>query len=103
MTRIVDVRIARFNPRKDRESRYETYKVPYVDGMSVFNALEYIKDTLDGSLAYYMACCRVGKCLGCGVTIDGKNKLLCTEPLRPGMTIEPLKGHEIIRDLVTIP
>jgi len=97
----ISIRIARFNPKKDQKPHYETYEVPYVEGMSVRNALEYIKDNIDGSLAYYDSC-RIGKCLGCTITID-RNRLSCTTPLKPNMTLEPLKGRKVIKDLVTEP
>ena len=102
MTEMVKLKVRRSNPKKDKESRYETYEVPYIEGMTVGNALDYIKDNIDGSIAYYVSC-RIGKCLGCTVTIDGKNSLFCTTPLTQDMTIEPLRGHRVIKDLVTVP
>ncbi len=101
VTEMAKIRVYRFNPKKDSEPRYETYEVPYVRGMSVRNALDYVRDNVDGSLAYYISC-RIGKCLGCIAEIDGKNRLVCTTPFQPDMTIEPVKGRHIIKDLVTI-
>jgi succinate dehydrogenase/fumarate reductase iron-sulfur protein len=102
MTETIKIKVYRFNPKKDTEPHYETYDIPFVEGMSVRNALDYIRDNIDGSLAYYISC-RIGKCLGCVATIDGKNKLICTTVFKPDMTIEPLKGREVIKDLVTMP
>ena len=96
------MRVYRFNPKKDKKPHYETYKIPYIEGMSVRNALDYIRENIDGSFAYYESC-RIGKCLGCIATIDGKKRLTCTTPLKPDMTIEPLRDREVIKDLVTLP
>lgn len=102
MTATVKIKVCRFNPNKDKEPHYEIYEVPYVKGMSARNALDYIRDNIDGSLAYYISC-RIGKCLGCVANINGKNGLLCTTPLQPDMTLEPIKNRQIIKDLATIP
>lgn len=102
MTQTTKITVSRFNPKRDKEPHRETYEVPYVEGMSVYNALTHIRDYIDGSLALYESC-RSGKCLGCTVTINGKNDLLCTTLLRPDMTVEPLRNRKVIKDLVTEP
>jgi fumarate reductase iron-sulfur subunit len=100
-TTMAKVTISRFSPKKDGEPHPETYDIPYVEGMSVLNALDYVRDNIDGSLAYYVSC-RNGKCLGCALTIDGINQMMCTTPFKPNMTIQPLRSHKIIKDLVTV-
>ena len=95
----IKVRIIRFNPRKDKKPQYVLYKVPYVKGMSVLNVLTYIYENLDSSLAYFVSC-RIGKCGGCTAMVNGKATRVCTEPVRGDLTIEPLRGYKIIKDLV---
>ena len=85
---------------KHQEGKYEEYEIPAGDRMSVFSLLDYIYENYDRSLAYYKSC-RIGRCSGCIVEIDGKNKLACSTLAKDGMKIGPAKGHEIIRDLVT--
>ena len=102
MTQTIKIHVSRFNPKRDQGPHVETYEVPYVQGMSVSNALGHIRDYVDGSLAFYESC-RAGKCLGCTVTINGKNDMMCTTPLKADMTVEPLRNRKVIKDLVTEP
>ena len=83
-----------------REGVYEEYEIPCEDRMSIFSVLDYIRENYDRSLSFYKSC-RIGRCSGCIVEVDGKNKLACTTLARDGMKIGPAKGHKIIRDLVT--
>lgn len=99
--RIIKVRIFRFNPPVDEEGYYETYEVPLEPKMSVLNVLDYIYENLDSTLAYYShsACCR-GICGRCILTINGKNSLACQTEVSGDITVEPLRGFEVIKDLV---
>lgn len=81
-----------------REGEYKGYEIPYVDRMTVINVLDYILEYCDRSLAYYKSC-RIGKCTGCIVEIDGKNRLACATLAKDGMKIAPAKGYKVIRDL----
>ncbi len=83
----------------NHRGKYKEYEIPYKDHMTVLSALNYIKENLDSSLAYYKSC-RIGKCTGCLVEVNGKNKLSCVTPLENGMEIGPIRKYKIIRDLV---
>jgi len=98
----VQVYRSHYQDQKDKNQRgeYQEYEIPIGDRMSVFSVLDYIRDNYDRSLAFYKSC-RIGRCSGCIVEIDGKNKLACTTPAKNDMKIGPAKGHEVIRDLVT--
>jgi len=64
--------------------RYDTFEVPCGEGWSVMNALRYIQEHLDPTLAYYEAC-KLGLCAACWVVLNGKRVLSCTAPVeRPG-------------------
>lgn len=93
------VKVHRFDPDVDKEPKYQTYTVPYEMGLSVLNVLQHIFDNIDPSLSFYYSC-RIGKCNGCLVMLNGKPTRACTTPTQPQMTIEPLKGFEVIKDLV---
>ena len=71
--------------------------------MSVLQALQYIKDHVDGTLSFRWSC-RMAICGSCGMMIDGKPQLACQTILRAGddrpLRIEPLKHFPIERDLV---
>ncbi len=82
-----------------KEGEYKDCEIPYKDRMTVLNVLDYILESYDRTLAYYKSC-RIGKCTGCLVEVDGKNKLACTTLARDGMKIGPAKKCQVIRDLV---
>ena len=69
----------------------------------VLQALQQIKATLDGSLAFRWSC-RMAVCGSCGMMINGEPKLACNTFLRDlapdAVTIEPLQNFPIERDLV---
>mgnify|MGYP003681896677 CR=1 FL=1 len=83
----------------NHRGEYKEYEIPYEDRMTVLSALNYIKQNLDSSLAYYKSC-RIGKCTGCLVEVNGKNKLACTTLLENTMKIGPVRKYKIIRDLI---
>ncbi|MBU1050169.1 hypothetical protein KKG90_09130 [Candidatus Bipolaricaulota bacterium] len=81
---------------------FQTYEVPWVQGMSVMDGLDYIYENLDGSIAYYdHAACNQGICKRCLVQINGKTSLMCQTLVIGDMTLEPLPSQEVARDLVT--
>lgn len=80
-------------------SRTDHFEVPLEEKMSVFNVLEYIGNNLDSSLAFY-ASCRIGKCLGCTVRINGKRGLACTTLVAGDLDLAPDDRYPVIRDLV---
>ena len=102
--KIVEFKIKRFNPEKqDKTSNMSTYKVPILPGMSILDALLYIKDTLDGTLAFRHSC-RMGVCGSCGILVNRKPMLACyTQVLQLKadiLEIEPLPNLPVIKDLV---
>ena len=80
----------------------QTYEVPYQDGMTVLDAIVWIRSNIDQSLAVRYSCINANACKECVMRIDGKTGYACTTPLRAGeMLIEPLPNKRLIRDLVT--
>lgn len=71
MSEVIQAKVFRYNPDVDKEPHYETYKVPYVEGMVVLDVLHSIYEKFDGSFAYRWAC-RAGQCGSCSVIINGK-------------------------------
>ncbi|MCW4055231.1 MAG: succinate dehydrogenase iron-sulfur subunit [Candidatus Bathyarchaeota archaeon] len=100
--KIVELKISRFDP-ENKKHFTSTYKVPVRKGTTLLEALMYVKDNLDGTLAFRSSC-RMGICGSCGVMINGEPMLACyTQVLQlnsDSLTIEPLQGMPIIRDLV---
>jgi succinate dehydrogenase/fumarate reductase-like Fe-S protein len=82
--------------------RYDTFEVPYEPGASVLDALIWIRQDVDPSLAIRYSCINANACKECMVLVDGKVDYACTARLSSGtMTIDPLKNKRLIRDLVT--
>ena len=82
--------------------RFEAFEVPYREGMSVLDALMWIRAHVDSSLAVRYSCINANACKECMVKVDGKVDYACTARLtEAGATIEPLGNKRWIRDLVT--
>ncbi len=103
MAETITLEIRRYHPEKGAEPYWQSYEVPLVDEWMVLDALNYIKDELDGTLSYRWAC-RMGVCGSCGMKVDREPVLTCATyltDLAPGpVRIEPLNGFPVIRDLV---
>jgi fumarate reductase iron-sulfur subunit len=95
--------IFRYLPDQEDEPRFQRYEVPFHDDWVVLDALNYIKDHLDGTLTYRWSC-RMGVCGSCGMMVNGEPRLTCSAFLRewyPGtIRVEPLTHFPVIRDLV---
>lgn len=99
--RTIKVKILRFTPSVDKEPHYQTYEVPLTSEMSVLDALDYIYDNLDATLAYYShSACHRGVCGRCTLVINGKASLACQSAVSSDITVEPLPKFKIVRDLV---
>ncbi|MFQ5889688.1 MAG: succinate dehydrogenase/fumarate reductase iron-sulfur subunit [Gemmatimonadota bacterium] len=103
MAESVTLRVRRYRPEEEAEPTWESYEVPFREEWMVLDALNYIKDHVDGSLSYRWAC-RMGVCGSCGMTVNGEPTLTCAiyvASLLPGpIRVEPLRGFPVIRDLV---
>jgi fumarate reductase iron-sulfur subunit len=98
----VKVRVRRYLPEPEPKSFYQDFEVEYRPKMFVLDALNYIKDNLDGTLAYRWSC-RMGVCGSCGALVDGTPKLTCATPVGTGgdeIVIEPLHNFPIRKDLI---
>jgi succinate dehydrogenase / fumarate reductase iron-sulfur subunit len=106
-SRRITFRIRRFNPKKDEKPYYEDYTVDVLKGMTILEALQYIKDNLDPTLAF-RAFCRSAICGSCSVRVNGYPKLACKTQVfneldvyqTDILTIEPIDNMEVIRDLI---
>ena len=83
--------------------RYQEYAVPFEPGMTVLDALIWIRARCDSSLAIRYSCINANVCKECLIAIDGVVGYACTIRLRTDavITLEPLPGKPILRDLVT--
>src|SRR5262245_52586703 len=82
--------------------RYDDFEVPYEDGMSVLDALRWIRIHLDSSLAIRYSCINANACKTCMALVNGEVEYTCIAKLSPSITtVEPLPKRPLIRDLVT--
>lgn len=102
-TKTVEFEILRYRPEQEAEPVWQRYTVPYSEDMSVLQALQTIKDDIDGSLSFRWSC-RMAICGSCGMMVNGKPKLSCqtfVRDLLPGpVKVEALAHFPIERDLV---
>jgi succinate dehydrogenase/fumarate reductase iron-sulfur protein len=96
---LISVTVERYSPETDRESYQQVYQVPLAPGMSVLNVLNYIYENLDSGLGYYSSCDR-GVCGRCTMTVNGRSALACTTLVQGDLTLAPLRGKALLRDLL---
>ncbi len=98
----ISLEIFRYNPDTEKEPAYENYEVPLKKDWVILDALNYIKDNIDGGLTYRWSC-RMGVCGSCGMMVNGEPVLTCATFLvkyLPGpIKIAPLDHFPVIRDL----
>jgi succinate dehydrogenase/fumarate reductase-like Fe-S protein len=82
--------------------RFDKFEVPFEDGMSVLDALRWIRIHRDSTLAIRYSCINANACKTCMALVDGQVEYTCIAKLLPGIvTVEPLPKRRLIRDLVT--
>jgi len=101
--RVLKFNILRFNPQvKGATPVMKTYEVTEAPGMTIFIALNDIRENQEPSLQFDFIC-RAGICGSCGMVINGRPDLACrtlTSKFPGGeITLLPLPGFELIGDL----
>lgn len=101
----VTLRIRRFDPDADQpEAYWEEFTVTAYGTDRVLDAMHKVKWEVDGSLTFRRSCAH-GICGSDAMRINGRNRLACKtllkdlDPSKP-ITIEPIKGLPVIKDLV---
>ncbi|HEY8049151.1 MAG TPA: succinate dehydrogenase/fumarate reductase iron-sulfur subunit [Ramlibacter sp.] len=101
--KMVEVQVLRYRPENEAEPTWQSFMVPYSEDMSVLQALQHIKDEMDGTLSFRWSC-RMAICGSCGMMVNGKPHLSCQTFIReflPGpVKIEALSHFPIVRDLM---
>ncbi|MHC4989947.1 MAG: succinate dehydrogenase/fumarate reductase iron-sulfur subunit [Planctomycetota bacterium] len=99
----ITLEVFRYRPEEDGEPTFQTYEVPYHTQWVVLDALNWIKDTQDGTLSYRWSC-RMGVCGSCGMMVNGVPRLTCAAFLKDyypnPIRIEPLTYFPVERDLI---
>jgi succinate dehydrogenase iron-sulfur subunit len=100
--RQLKISVLRYNPQEPGSTpRMQTYSLEEADGMTLFIALNEIREKQDASLQFDFMC-RAGICGSCGMLINGRPGLACrtlTKNLGAQFTLAPLPVFELIADL----
>ena len=103
--RTITLELFRYHPDGDGGPSFRSYEAPYRPEWVVLDALNYLKDEVDGTLSYRWSC-RMGVCGSCGMMVNGYPRLTCSAFLReflPGpIRVEPLRGFPVERDMITV-
>ena len=103
MAETIKLEIFRYRPEKESEPTFLTYEVPFLEDWVVLDAINHIKDEIDGTLSYRWSC-QMGVCGSCGMMINGVPKLSCAVFLKDyypdKIRVEPLTGFPVERDLI---
>jgi succinate dehydrogenase / fumarate reductase iron-sulfur subunit len=98
----VTLKIQRFDPEADAKPHWKEYNVEVEPTDRLLDALHQVKWHQDGTLAFRRSCAH-GVCGSDALTINSVNRLACKvlmADLGSRVTVEPLRGFPIIKDLI---
>ena len=98
----VTLKIQRFDPKVDAKPHWKEYTVDVEPTDRLLDALHEVKWYQDGTLAFRRSCAH-GVCGSDALTINSVNRLACKvlmADLGSRVTIEPLRGFPIVKDLI---
>jgi succinate dehydrogenase/fumarate reductase-like Fe-S protein len=82
--------------------RFDDFEVPFEEGMSVLDALRWIRAHRDSTLAIRYSCINANACKTCMAQVNDEVEYTCIAKLTPGVVVvKPLPKRPLIRDLVT--
>jgi fumarate reductase iron-sulfur subunit len=100
--RQLKISVFRYNPNlPDDKPRMQEYRLEEQKGMTLFVALNKIREELDPSLMFDFVC-RAAICGSCAMMINGKPRLACktlTKDLPSEITLMPLPVFKLVGDL----
>jgi fumarate reductase iron-sulfur subunit len=103
MSRTITIRAFKYNPlAKDSKPQFVEYKLEETSGMTLFIALNQIREKYDADLNFDFVC-RAGICGSCGMMVNGRPRLACrtlTKDFAEGvLELMPLPSFKLIKDL----
>jgi succinate dehydrogenase/fumarate reductase-like Fe-S protein len=87
--------------QEDVAGRVDSFDVPESEGMTVLDALMWVREHEDPTIAIRFSCRRANACKECLATVDGVRTYTCTVPAQGTVLVEPLGHKPHIRDSVT--
>lgn len=99
-----NLKVFRYDPELDREPGYQTYEVTYREGMTVLEALLFVLEQKDASLAFRYSC-REAICGSCALYVSGAYLLACRVQVKDALegdtvTVAPMPHMRVVKDLV---
>ena len=94
----IKIRVLRYDSASGQRPAFQDYSLAIEPGATVLSVLRELYDHQDHSLAFYYSC-RIGKCAGCQVKVNGKVRLACIEVVTGDIVLEPQPGYAVIKDL----
>jgi len=99
----INLKVYRYKPQSGHKPHYDTYIMEVNPNDRVLDVLEQVRADADPNLAYRRSCAH-GVCGSDAMRINGRNYLACKVLLRDldvtEITIEPLLGLRVIKDLI---
>ncbi len=93
--------VRRSSPGEDEGMTEVRYEVPELDGMTVLDAVLWVREHRDPSLAVRFSCRNANACKECVAIVNGRRTYLCTSPACGEVRVEPLSNKPLLRDLAT--
>ncbi|MEM3191722.1 MAG: 2Fe-2S iron-sulfur cluster-binding protein [Conexivisphaerales archaeon] len=98
----IEITVLRSEPQNKEKQVFMKYKIPANEVVTVLDCLDYIRRSLDSSLAYYgHQACGKGMCGVCNLKINNTPRLACQTVVEDKMVIEPLIKRNVVVDLVS--
>jgi len=103
----ITFRIRRFQPAEQPSPYYQEYYLPLNRESTLLDGLIYIREELDGTLAFRCSC-RSAICGSCGLRVNDKAVLACHTRIgevldsqdQAIIVLEPLRNLPVIKDLI---
>ena len=99
----IKLKVFRFQPETDEKPHYDFFTLEADPNDRVLDVLEKVRGYQDASLALRRSCAH-GVCGSDAMRINGRNMLACKTLIKDlgtrEITVEPLLGLEVVRDLI---
>ncbi len=101
--REITISVLKYNPRDENSKpEFVDFKLEETPGMTLFIALNYIRENMDPDLAFDFVC-RAGICGSCGMVVNGKPMLACRTLIKNypegKLQLMPMPAFELIKDV----
>ncbi|MBB3041771.1 2Fe-2S iron-sulfur cluster-binding protein [Nocardioides soli] len=81
--------------------RVDSFEVPESEGMTVLDALLWVREFEDPTVGVRFSCRRANACKECLAVVNGQRTYTCIVPATGEVLVEPLSHKPLVRDLAT--